>query len=213
MIKDPKARGELKFWKGRQRREGTFRNDYYEYFYTGWFGLTRDFYIGKNILDIGCGPRGSLEWADGALDRVGVDPLADEYVKLNGGTHKMRYVQSGSEHMPFRDGYFDVVCSFNSLDHVDDLDQTIREIKRVLIPGGTFLLLTDVNHDPTPLEPVTYSWDIISSFEPDLEVFWFGCYEKLDPRGMYESLMQKVEYDHRNPAKRYGILAARFTKL
>ena len=31
--------------------------------YTVVFGLTRDDFAGKAVLDVGCGPRGSLEWA------------------------------------------------------------------------------------------------------------------------------------------------------
>ncbi len=44
----------------------------------------------------------------------------------------MKYVCSGSENIPFPNNYFDIVCSFNSLDHVNDLDKSIFEIKRVI---------------------------------------------------------------------------------
>jgi ubiquinone/menaquinone biosynthesis C-methylase UbiE len=53
---------------------------------------------------------------------VGIDPLAKEYERLNGGLHGMTYVAARSEEIPFPEGYFDVVSSFNSLDHVDGLD-------------------------------------------------------------------------------------------
>ena len=70
--------------------------------------------------------------------RIGLDPLVNEYYKLDGGTlsHKMKYVCGYSEDMPFPDETFDFVFSINSLDHVDDLDETISEIKRVLKIGG-----------------------------------------------------------------------------
>jgi hypothetical protein len=41
-----------------------------------------DFFKGKKFLDIGCGPRGSLEWASQATTRVCADPLAVQYGKL-----------------------------------------------------------------------------------------------------------------------------------
>ena len=72
-----KARQELAFWDTRLRQQGTLANDHFEYFFTTHFGLSREFYRNKSILDIGCGPRGSLEWADGAGRRVGLDPLAE----------------------------------------------------------------------------------------------------------------------------------------
>ena len=39
-----------------------------------YFNLDKSFYKNKRILDVGCGPRGSLEWDDMALERVGLDP-------------------------------------------------------------------------------------------------------------------------------------------
>jgi ubiquinone/menaquinone biosynthesis C-methylase UbiE len=41
----------------------------------------------------------------------------------------------GAGQIPFPDAYFDVVCSLNSLDHVDDFDKVAAEIIRVLAPG------------------------------------------------------------------------------
>jgi ubiquinone/menaquinone biosynthesis C-methylase UbiE len=96
------------------------------------YGINREDYRGKRVLDIGCGPLGSLEWADMTAQRVGLDPLVPRYLKMGSSKHKMEYVASGSENIPFPDGYFDFVTSLNSLDHVDNLDLTIHEIKRVV---------------------------------------------------------------------------------
>lgn len=70
-----------------------------------------------------------------ASERVGLDPLVDGYRALGIGQHKMTYVKGGSEKIPFPDGHFDIVTSFNSLDHVDNLDATVAEITRVTAPG------------------------------------------------------------------------------
>ena len=60
---------ELRYWRSVTR---PIRNDsaklehersHYEHFFTAFFGLTRADYAGKRLLDIGCGPCGSLEWA------------------------------------------------------------------------------------------------------------------------------------------------------
>ena len=60
-----KAESELAFWQDRLKQQGELTNDHYETVYTTRFGLEKAFYRGKKILDIGCGPRGSLEWAVG----------------------------------------------------------------------------------------------------------------------------------------------------
>lgn len=117
---------ELMYWKSVARREGQLANDHYQRIYTSLLGLDVSFYAGKRILDIGCGPRGTLEWADMAAERVGLDPLVESYRALGIDQHKMRYVNAPSEQIPFEDGHFDVILSLNSLDHVDDLDKTIQ---------------------------------------------------------------------------------------
>jgi ubiquinone/menaquinone biosynthesis C-methylase UbiE len=202
---------ELEYWEKRVRDEGTLKNDHYQHFYTEFFGLTKEDYRGKSVLDIGCGPRGSLEWADMASRRVGLDPLADEYLKLGADKHAMEYVASGSEHMPFETGAFDIVCSFNSLDHVADLDQVIREIIRVVKPNGLFLLITDVNHDPKPAEPTCFSWDIVDRFTAHFDLEQVGHWEK-SKNGIYQSLLAPKPYSHDDLSKRYGILTARLRR-
>jgi ubiquinone/menaquinone biosynthesis C-methylase UbiE len=201
---------ELRFWAERRATVG-FSYHKYEYFYTEHFGFDRAFYSRKAVLDIGCGPQGSLEWADSSGLRVGLDPLALAYRRLGTGAHRMSYVAAGSEHIPFPAGHFDVVCAFNSLDHVDDLSHTIREIVRVLAPGGWFLLLSELNHAPTICEPVSYSWDIVDRFRPALSLVEERHYEKSED-GMYQSIRAGVPYDHADRRDRYGILSAKFRK-
>lgn len=148
-----KELNELMFWRGRRRKEGALSNTHYEPFYTTTFGLDRAYYAGKRLADIGCGPRGSLEWASDAIERVGVDPLADRYLKMGADQHAMRYVKAGCEATPFEDDHFDVVTALNSLDHVEDVNAAVREIERITRPGGDILLVVEVNHKPTITEP------------------------------------------------------------
>jgi ubiquinone/menaquinone biosynthesis C-methylase UbiE len=99
------------------------------------FKLERQFFVGKRILHVGCGPCGSLERTNDAARRVEVDPLARQYVDLDiaGSTgHRMEYIPGTVESLPFDDGSFDVVSSLNSIDHVDNLDDALAEIRRVL---------------------------------------------------------------------------------
>ena len=119
---------------------GDFAAEDHEPFFTTAFGLDRDFYRGRRILDVGCGPHQRLEWATMAAERVGLDPLAEEYRRLVGEyeTGPPRYAKGSAERMPFADASFDIVTSFNSLDHVRDVEAAAAEIKRVLRPGGSF---------------------------------------------------------------------------
>jgi ubiquinone/menaquinone biosynthesis C-methylase UbiE len=114
----------------------------------------------------------------------------------------MLYVSSPAEDMPFADEYFDIVTSFNSLDHVDNLEKAIGEIIRVTKPAGLLLLLTDVNHEPTAAEPNSFSWDILEKFLPKMKVLESKHYEK-SQHGIYQSIKAGITYDDSNPVKRY----------
>ncbi len=65
-------------------------------------------------------PDGSLEWAVMATERIRLDPLAKDCFKLGAHQEKMKYVAAPTKAMPFEDNYFDIISSFNSLDHVDN---------------------------------------------------------------------------------------------
>ena len=202
---------ELDYWIKRKNEEGTLHGSWYEYFYTEHFGLGVEDYAGLHVLDIGCGPRGSLDWAEDAAERIGLDPLADEYQKLRPEGYQMEMIASGSESIPFTDGHFDIVASFNSLDHVDDLDETISEIKRVVCPGGYFLLLTDVNHKATLCEPIEFGWEIAQAFTDVLEIVEEQRFEK-PVANMYQSIRTNTPYDMENKAHRYGVTSLKFRK-
>ncbi len=207
-----KRAGELAYWSKRNDIEGTLENRWFEGFYTDHFGLTHEDYMDKRVLDIGCGPRGSLEWATMARERVGVDPLAGEYLRMGAADHAMTYIAAGAESVPLPDHSFDIVCSFNSLDHVDDLDATIAEMKRLTAVGGLLLVLTDVHDRPTPQEPTCFDWDVVSLFAPEFAVQSLRCCEKLGG-GAYASAKQNIPFDHADKRQRYGVLSARFMRI
>jgi SAM-dependent methyltransferase len=211
--KGQKAAHELAYWRERKAAHGELEqsNAHYCWAFTEYFGLPVEFYDGKRLLDVGCGPRGSLEWADAAAERVGLDPLANEYMRLHSRRHAMTYVQAGMESIPFPNSHFDVVSSFNSLDHVDDLDAAITEITRVTKPGGLLLLLSDVGHQPTPTEPQSYSWDILDRFNRYWRLLDRRDYERPGDN-MLDNLLGSTPFDHDDTRRRPGLLSARLER-
>jgi len=183
-----KYASELRFWVKAKLREGELHNSHYETFFTGPFDRTRADYAGKHLLDVGCGPRGSLEWADDAASRYGLDPLAWFYRRLS-PKHSMVYVAAPSEAMPFADGHFDVVSSFNSLDHVVDVATTLAEMHRVLAADGHLLVITDFGHEPTVCEPQAFGLEILDVLTERFELERCVTYEK-GPKGIYRSISE-----------------------
>ncbi|MDY0006196.1 MAG: bifunctional demethylmenaquinone methyltransferase/2-methoxy-6-polyprenyl-1,4-benzoquinol methylase UbiE [Spongiibacteraceae bacterium] len=68
--------------------------------------------------------------------KVGRDKLVDQGLVGN-----IDYVQANAEHLPFPDNHFDVVSIAFGLRNVTDKDQALRDMLRVLKPGGRLLVL------------------------------------------------------------------------
>jgi SAM-dependent methyltransferase len=209
---DPKGDAEYEFWrKTRESAGGTLRNGYFEQLFTDQFGLTRAFFVGKRILDIGCGPRGSLEWATEAARRVGLDPLVDRYRDLGIDEHAMEYCSSPAEHIPFPDESFDILSSLNSLDHVDDLHATLSEITRVLVPGGSFLLEVEFGHRPTDTEPIEIPGNFVESLQSAFQVMSNKRFAAPRER-IHSAYVEAVPY---REGRRYrpGVIVAHLVKV
>ena len=212
---DIKHAHELKFWSNNVKKEKILDNSAYEKFYISDLNINHKDFKNKRILDIGCGPRGSLEWADMASLRIGLDPLVNDYYKLNGGTlfHKMHYVKGYSEDMPFPNETFDFVFSINSLDHVDNLDETISEIKRVLKIGGICGIIVDANHKPTINEPISIDLNLKNKFMDVFEVLDEKIYETVYKTGFRDNLDYPTFYDLNNKKIRPAILLLKLKKI
>ena len=124
---------------------------YYREQFCDLFNLDTSFYEGKTVLDMGCGPLGTLEWATMAGARICMDPLSQSYGGMTKYPQKMVYVVGYGEEMPFAEASFDIVASHNNLDHVDDVQKTLEEVARVTKTGGAFLLSVHVAPGSNPL--------------------------------------------------------------
>ena len=78
---------------------------------------------------------------------VGVDQspemlaAARARVVLAAATKRVRFVEARAEELPFENGSFDALTFTYLLRYVDDPDATLRELARVVAPGGTIAML------------------------------------------------------------------------
>lgn len=109
----------------------------------GRFLLPQHFFRGKTVLDLGCGNGrlGRFVIADAAA-YVGVE-LSDAVLAFevpDGALDRVDLVRASMERLPMVDASADVVLCWGVLHHVGDYRAAMREIERVLKPGGTLLL-------------------------------------------------------------------------
>lgn len=107
--------------------------------------LLRSFAPRGRLLEIGCGAgTDHAVLAESASSTIGVD-LAHRGASLTTGRLRLEGRSGGAmvadaESLPFGDGTFDEIYSFGVIHHTDHPERIVAEMKRVLRPGGRFLV-------------------------------------------------------------------------
>lgn len=100
----------------------------------------------ERVLDIGCGTgyflRRLAAQAPEARELVGIDPapLMIEAARANAQDDHTVFRRAMAEELPFGEASFDLVVAVTSFDHWGDQRLGIREVVRVLEPGGNFVV-------------------------------------------------------------------------
>jgi SAM-dependent methyltransferase len=120
-------------WPGRARREPSRRSPTYAVRapLAAWLRAEAEGVDGKRVLDVGCGVKPYFPFFAGAGEYVGVD-----------ASHPAAELHAPAESLPVEDASFDVVLCTQVLEHADDPAQVVRELRRVVKPGGRVLAST-----------------------------------------------------------------------
>jgi len=99
---------------------------------------------GARVLDAACGNGygTAMLRAAGAVDVFGIDLSADAIAFAQGhySAGNVRFLRADLEILPFRDGSFDLVTCFETIEHVRRPEDAVRELLRVLTPAGGLLV-------------------------------------------------------------------------
>lgn len=108
----------------------------------------------EKILDIGCGgginlsrflkkvPRGHVTGIDLSPDCVNYSFMRNRNAIAEG---RCSVYEGSAELLPFGANHFDVITAFETIYFWPDLPNTLKEIKRVLKPDGTFLIVNEAD--------------------------------------------------------------------
>ena len=100
---------------------------------------------GDRVVDIGCGPGAAARHAARAgLEVIGVDP-APEMLRLARRLTRcesaVTYLAAGAESVPLEDATAAAAWSIASVHHWIDVAAGLREVRRILAPGGRLAAL------------------------------------------------------------------------
>jgi SAM-dependent methyltransferase len=110
---------------------------------------------GCRVLDVACGEGyGSWILSQSASEVTGVDiaPDAVAHARERYVAPNINFVEASAAKLPFEDGVFDVVVSFETIEHHDLHQEMMSEIKRVLRKDGT-LIISSPNKQYYSIEP------------------------------------------------------------
>jgi len=99
---------------------------------------------GQKILDVGAGKgelAGQVSKIAADIEVHAIDPNPDKVEAITRDHPSVKASTSGAESLPFPDASFDKVYTTMALHHYADLDKALKEIGRVLKPGGSFVVL------------------------------------------------------------------------
>lgn len=122
-------------------------------------------HIPKNslLLDVGCGTSAAFLKAisPNLKQGFGVDFKVDDAQFNNIQTTQLRF----DNKLPFDDASFDVVTMLAVLEHIEKEQEILKEIYRVLVPGGKLIITVPSVWSQPVLELMAYKLKIVSEAE------------------------------------------------
>ncbi|MBN9285827.1 MULTISPECIES: class I SAM-dependent methyltransferase [unclassified Flavobacterium] len=132
-----------KKWSGERLETFIYGRDAVDHLHR--YGIALSFIKDKTVLDIACGEGYGTNLMGNSASfvyGVDIDPDTIEAAKRKYTKGNIQYKTGNTSAIPLEDNSVDVVISFETIEHHDQHDEMLKEIKRVLKPGGIVMIST-----------------------------------------------------------------------
>ena len=116
--------------------------------------------VTDHLVDIGCGPGSAARTVARQVALVtGVDPATVmlRFARAIPSPRNARWIHADVESLPLTEGEANVIWAIATVHHWKDLDLAVREIRRVLAPGGRFVA-TEREIAPDAVGHASHGW-------------------------------------------------------
>ncbi|MCC6321452.1 MAG: class I SAM-dependent methyltransferase [Phycisphaerales bacterium] len=111
----------------------------------------------RSVIELGAGPYPAIGAARRGWKRaIAVDPISRGYIEeglVPECCARIVFVEAKGEQVPLPSAYADLVVIENCLDHVTDPLEVIREMNRLLKPGGLVWFFVDLSNHIDQMHP------------------------------------------------------------
>ncbi|MDR1702335.1 MAG: class I SAM-dependent methyltransferase [Sporomusaceae bacterium] len=120
------------------------------------------------VLDLGCGTGKTVEYLKikYGLDAVGIDLDAEKIAEGKKNLPTLKLLAASAANLPFPDASFDTIIAECSLSVIEDTVSVLREINRVLLPGGKLALSDVYARNAGHLPPLFLTYERLSELLP-----------------------------------------------
>lgn len=133
-------------------------------------GLLKD---NIKILEIGCGAGRLVRYLTQKGFSVAGFDISRTLIKEGHIRYPDAMIFIAGDGMPIKDSFFDIVLSFDVLEHIPDVDAHLSEVRRVLKPGGLYLFQTPNKLTNVPFEILkNRSLTKHKTYHCSLQTFW-----------------------------------------
>src|SRR4029079_670076 len=102
--------------------------------------------VDARVIEVGSGAHGLIFYF-GSKNGIGVEPRAVDYAALFPQWQRQATtVAAFGERLPFADSSFDLVICDNVVDHAESPGTIVKELVRILKPGGLLYFTVNVHH-------------------------------------------------------------------